>query len=421
MSVQGESGNAFLTDDIIVRELMEALISSCVAVKRVHRDLENRFAKVGDVISVERPFMTKTSEGKHLNIQPMTDQKVPFKITRQRNFGLKFSQRDRTLTIDNFRTKYLNTGITQLGNDIEQAVLQCAVKKTYFGFGSPGVALNSDIVSDIDGRMTEVAIPEDGMRTGIINVRDGKNIDKEMKGKFNPEMVKGAIQRGYLGPISEMQLYRSAMMPVHTVGQWGGTPLINGSGQKGNLLNIDGCTVSKTGFLNEGDRFVIPGVYEVHPQTKQNTGELQRFVVMERVDTTASGTAQIKFAPSINEGSLTTINAEGVTVSLSAYQNVTNAPADNAQILIEGVAGASYRQNIFYHRNAYTLCMVEKELPETAPVKARVSDPETGLSLSMTAAYDIMEDEQIYRVDCVFGVDALQQELAFRQYSSLVA
>lgn len=421
MSVQGESGNVFLTDDIIVNEMMEALISTCVAVKRVHRDLENRFAKVGDTISVERPFMTKTSEGKHLNIQPMTDQKVPFKITRQRNFGLRFSQRDRTLSIDRFRTKYLNTGISQLGNDIEQSVLQCAVKKTYYGYGTPGSALNSDLVTDIDGRMTEVGIPEDGMRTGIINVRDGKSIDKEMKGKYNPEMVKGAIQRGYMGPISEIQLYRSAMMPVHTVGQYGGTPLVNGSNQRGNILNIDGCTVSKTGFLNEGDRFTIPGVYEVHPQTKQSTGELQRFVVMQRVDTTASGTAQINFAPAINDGNLTTTNAEGATVSLSAYQNVSNAPADNAQIVIEGTAGASYRQNIFYHRNAYTLCMVEKELPESAPVKSRVSDPETGLSLTMTAQYDIMEDEQIYRVDAIWGVDALQQELAFRQYSSLVA
>lgn len=420
MSIQGENGNIFLTDDIILREIMEELISSCVAVKRVDRKLEKSFNKVGDEISIEKPYMTQTSEGRSLQIQPMTNQKVSFKIDRQRNFGLKFNQRDRTLSIDRFKERYLSSGVRQLGNDIEQSVLQCAVKKTFYGYGSAGTALSSDIVTDIDGRMTEVAIPEDGMRSGIINVRDGKSIDKEMKGLYNPAMVKGAVERGYMGPISEMQLYRSAMMPVHTVGQHGGTPLINGDSQTGNTITIDGCTVSKTGFLNEGDRFTIAGVYEVHPQTKQSTGELQRFVVKSRVDTTASGTAQITISPSINDGSLSTLNAAGETVSLAAYQNVTAAPADNAAITVEGTAGATYRQNIFYHKNAFTLCMVNKELPESAVVKARVSDPETGLSLCMTAGYDVMEDEQVYRVDAIWGVDALQPELAFRQYSSLV-
>lgn len=420
MSFNGENGNVFLTDDIILREIMEELISTCVAVKRVDRRLEKSFNKVGDTISVEKPFMTQTNEGRSLQIQPMTDQKVSFTIDRQRNFGLQFNQRDRTLNMKVFKERYLNSGIRQLGNDIEQSILQCAVKKSYYGYGTPGTALTSDLVTDIDGRMTEVAIPEDGMRSGIINTRDGKNVDKEMKTVYNPAMVKGAIERGYMGPISEMQLYRSAMMPVHTVGLHGGTPLINGSAQTGATLTIDGCTSSKTGFLNIGDRFTVAGVYEVHPQTKQSTGELQKFVVKARVDTTASGTAQITVSPSINDGSLNTTNAAGEQVSLAAYQNVTNAPADNAAITVEGTAGATYRQNIFFHKNAFTLCMVNKELPESAVVKARVSDPETGLSLCMTAGYDVIEDEQIYRVDAIWGVDALQDNLAFRNYSSLV-
>lgn len=420
MGAYGENGNVFLTDDIILHEIMEELISSCVAVKRVNRQLEKSFTKVGDTISVEKPFMTQTAEGRSLAVQPMTDTKVPFTINRQRNFGLKFNQRDRSLNIRSFKERYLNSGIRQLGNDIEQSILQCAIKKAYFGFGAPGTALESNTVIDIDGRMTEVAIPEDGNRSGIINTRDGKSIDKEMKGLYNEAMVKGAIERGYVGPISEMQLYRTAMMPVHTVGNHGGTPLIKGAGQTGSSLAIDGCTNSTSKFLKEGDTFTIAGVYEVHPQTKQSTGELQRFVVKADVDSSGTGTATISISPSINDGTLTTTNAAGETVSLGAYKNVSGAPADNAAITVIGEAGKAYRQNVFFHKNALTLCMAQKELPESAVVKARVTDPDSGLSLCMTAGYDVVEDEQTYRVDAIWGVDALQPELLFRNYSSLV-
>lgn len=418
MGVYGEDGNVFLTDDIILRELMEELISSCVAIKRVDRRLETAFAKVGDTISLEKPFMTSTTEGRTLSIQPMTDLKVPFTINRQRNFGLRFNQRDRTLSIDKFKERYLNVGIRQLGNDVEQSVLQCAIQKSYFGGGTPGTALSPDIVMDIDGYMTDVAIPEDGLRSGIINTKDGVAIDKAVKGLYNPDMVKGAVQKGYLGPISELQLYRSAMVPKHTVGNHGGTPLVKGAGQKGASLDIDGGTAGVTGFLVVGDTFTIDGVYEIHPQTKIKTGPLQRFVVGANANTAAvTGAVTLSISPSINDGTLTTTNAAGETVSLAAYKNVSNAPADNAPIRVIGLANTTYQQNVFFHKNAITLAVVPKELPETAPVKARVSDPESGLSLSMTADYNINEDEQTYRVDLVWGVDSLQPELMYRNYS----
>lgn len=418
MGVHGEDGNVFLTDDIILREMMEVLKSSAVGVKRVNRDLEKRFGKVGDTISLEKPFMTQTAEGRTLVKQPMTDTKIGFKIDRQRNWGLQFNQRDRTLSIQNFRERYLNTGIMMLGNEIERSVLECAVKKSYLTGGTPGTALNSDAVIDIDGDMTNIAIPDDGMRSGIINIKDGKAIDKEMKGLYNESMVKGAVQKGYMGPIAGMELYRSAMIPVHTVGNHGGTPLVKGGDQTGSTLVIDGCTASTTDFLKEGDQFTIAGVYEIHPQTKQSTGNLQTFVVKADVDSDGSGEATLTISPSINDGTLTTTNAANETVSLAAYKNVSAAPADNAAITVIGDAGSTYRQNVFFHKQAMTLCMVQKELPETAPVKARVHDPETGLSLSMTAQYDINEDEQTYRIDAVWGVDMLQPELAYRGWSA---
>lgn len=49
-------------------------------------------------------------------------------------------------------------------------------------------------------------------------------------------------------------------------GPAGGTPLVNGAGQTGNVLNIDGCTNSITGWMKAGDyvHWVVSGKYRLH-------------------------------------------------------------------------------------------------------------------------------------------------------------
>jgi hypothetical protein len=64
--------------------------------------------------------------------------------------------------------------------------------------------------------------------------------------------------------------------------------------------------------------------------------------------------------------------------------------------------------------------MVDLELPQTAVVKSRVRDPDSGLSLSMTGAYDITNQSEITRIDAVWGVDVIYPELGHRLWSDNV-
>ena len=56
---EGTKGNVLLTDAIIVKEALRLLKNNLVAAPLVHRDLEKRFAKVGDTISLEKPYLCK--------------------------------------------------------------------------------------------------------------------------------------------------------------------------------------------------------------------------------------------------------------------------------------------------------------------------------------------------------------------------
>ena len=416
MSVQGES-NRLLTDDIIVKEALRLLKNNLVTAPLVHRDLEKRFAKVGDVISLQKPFRTKTSSGRVLQKQPMIDRTIPFEINRQQHFGLEVTMRDRTLSIEQFSERYLKSGIIQLANVIDRSIL-LEMKKAFFSSNTPGNAIGTKQFHLAKAYMGNVAVPDDGNCRSILNMLDAAEISDEISNKNNEAMVKAALQKGYMGPLAGFDMFQSANIPTHTVGAYGGTPLVNGTTNTGDTLVTDGWDTSVTGLLKMGDVFQIAGVYEINPQSYQSTGRLQNFVVTDDVDSDGTGNATIPISPAINDGTLTTTDAEGATLSLAGYQNVTVAPADNAAITVLGDPDTTYRQNFLFHRDAAALAMVDLELPQSATVKSRVRDPDSGLSLSMTGAYDINEQTEITRVDAVWGTHLIYPELAHRMWSA---
>ena len=89
-------------------------------------------------------------------------------------------------------------------------------------------------------------------------------------------------------------------------GSAGGTPLVAGAAQTGASLNVDGCTLSTTGWLLEGDYIQL------------GTGASARlYMVTADVDTDGAGAATIPIWPEI-----------------------TTAPADNASVIVSDTVAA---------------------------------------------------------------------------------
>ena len=117
MSLQG-AGNVLLTDDVIAKEALRLLKNELVTAPLVYRSVEKVFGKVGDTISLKKPFRTKTASGRTLVKQPMVDVTIPFKINNHEHFGLEITQRDRTLSLQNFSERFY------LGEDIDPNELE---------------------------------------------------------------------------------------------------------------------------------------------------------------------------------------------------------------------------------------------------------------------------------------------------------
>ena len=411
MAVQN---NNLLTDDIIAKEGLRLLKNNLVMAKNVYRKYESEFGKVGDTIRLKLPYRVKSASGRTLVKQPLVDQTIPLKIDYQEHVGLEYTVKDKTLDIQNFSERYLKSGMTQIANKIDQSIL-LTLKNIFHSSGTPGTRPGKFIdFANAGAKMTTYAVPQDGMRKAILNPFTCANLSDEVTKLFNDKMVKGAYMKGYKGMVSDFETYDSQNIPTHTVGKHGGTPLIAGTIVNGSTVTTDGWDTSVTGLLLQGDVITFAGVYGVNPQNYTTTGLLQEFVVQADVDSDAGGLATISISPEMNDGTATTVNSNGDTLSLKAYQNVTALPADNAPITVLGTADTTYEQNYLFHRDAIALAMIDLELPQTAVVKSRASDPDSGLSLTLTGAYDINEQTEIHRIDAVWGTKAIYPELGMR-------
>lgn len=415
--------NKILTDDVIAKKALLLLKNNLVFAKLVYRAYEKTFGKVGDSINLKLPYRTKTASGRTLVKQPMVDQTIPFKIDRQENFGLEYTMNDLTLDIEKFAERYLNSGMIQMANVIDRSIAM-TLKKAFHTAGTPGTRPGKYIeFANAAAKMTTYGVPQDGSRRAVLDPFTCAAVSDEVTRIFEKAMVKAAYQKGYKGDIAELVTYESNNIPKHTVGDYDGTPLVEGTTPitNGNSVTFDGgLAVANLNYLAVGDVFTMDGVFGVNPQSYETTGLLHEFVVSAVVESSAAGAGTITFTPALNDGTATTQNDDGDTISLAAYQNVTQLPPDDAPITVIGDAGKTYEQNYLFHKEAIGLCMIDKDLPKSAVVKARVNDPISGLSLSMTQGYDIIEDAEITRIDVIWGVHMINDELALRMYGAAV-
>lgn len=415
MPAKSGNQNVFLTDDIIAKEALRLLKNSLVGLQLVNRSKEKYFGKIGDTISVKKPFRVKSASGRVLVKQPMVDQTTALKIDRQEHVGLEFTVNDRSLALHDFSERYLKSAVVQLAHKVDLSIYQELNRSTFFTNGTPGNGVTFNEIIDARAFSTLTGHPDDGKTTVVLNTLDAAAHRKKLTTINNDSLVKSAIERAYLGNVAGYDLFETAQVPTHTVGVATGTPVVSGAGQTGSTLNTSGWTASTTGILKAGDVFTIAGVFSINPQTYQSTGQLQQFVVTADANSGAStGPAALSISPAINDGTLTTTDAEGNTVSLAAYQNVTAAPAASAPITVLGSTGSTRRNNFMIHKDAVTVAVIDLVLPQSAPVAKRASDDESGLSIALTAQYDITNYREVYRLDVLWGVKNIYPELTRR-------
>lgn len=397
--------NTILTLGDITREVLMLLIGELSFARNVNRQYDSRFgitgAKIGATANVRKPPKYTVGSGAAITTQDHTEQIVPVVLDTQKNIGVEFSSADLTLSLDDFSKRFLQPAARRLATEIDADGMLKMYKQTYNQVGTAGSAFSSldlfyDAMVVLQNNLTGV----DDLKM-VLPTRAWTKASSLMMNLFAPKSGDEII-KGFVANAIGFEWYMDSNVIVHQVGTHGAsTKSVNGAGQSGSTLNIQGLPVSQAAALRQGDVFTIAGCYAVHPLTGATLPELQQFVVTADVTSNGSGQAAVPIAPAI--------------VLSGAYKNVSAGPAASATITIAGASASQYTVALAFGADAYVLATAKLTSDNgNADNIVSVVDEETGIALTFERWRDGRAGTTINRVDVLYGWAALRPETACR-------
>lgn len=407
--------NNIITPTAIAKEALMQLENNLVMGESVHREYKKEFVKKGASVNIRRPVKFYTADGATRVNQDVEERNTSITIDQRKHVSWGFSTQDLTLSIEQYSERYIKPAMITLAQTMDQGGYSL-YKKVWNAVGTPGTTPASFAqVSPVAQRMDEMAVPNDGRRYLGLNPAAHYAIAGDQTGLDSDRKVRTAYEDAQIGRIAKLNAFSAQNVQSHSVGAHGGTPLVNGASQNTTYaasgdaneqsLVTDGWSLSAA-VLKAGDVFTIADVYAVNPVPGEGTtGKtampyLQQFVVKSDASSDGSGDATLTISPAI--------------ITSGPYQTVSAAPADNAVITVMGTASTAYPQNIGFHKNAFALVTCPLEMPDGAAFKARESH--NGLSIRVIKDYDIDSDEDIIRLDILYGWKDIYPDLAARLY-----
>lgn len=393
------------------------LENNLVMANLVHRAYEDEFTslsngnKVGSTITIRKPNKYTFRSGQTAVAQDTTEGFTSIVIDQSGGVDLQFTQTQLTLDIADFGDRYLKPAMVTIANQIDMS-LYGLYKFVPSWVGTPGQKIDSaaDFFKGPE-RLDELAVPTSD-RYATLSPADHWGIAGSFASlAINSQTAETALRKAALGVIGGVDIYQAQNVKTHVAGTQDDTPLgqVDGAGQDVTYTtNVSGIgevrifnqqkLLTKTWAaetLKAGDVVEIDGVFDINPVSRQTLPFLKQFVIMADV---VCGAVQIQISPAI--------------IASGAYQTVSAAPADNANITTINTASLSTRQNMVFHKNAFALCMVPMEIPVGANGAARQSY--NGLSINVTPYYDGINNVSNWRFDVLWGVKAIYPELATR-------
>lgn len=417
------ASNTILTPTMITRECLRVLTQKPNFCMNVNRQYDDRFAqegaKIGTTLNIRMPPKYTTRTGAAASFQDYYDRSTPLVVASQIGIDLSFTTAETTMELDDFSKRIIEPAMAQLGSTIDNICLGVAYKRTANYTGTTSTQITYKQFQQNGANITKELGPS-SQRSAWLNPDSVVEFNDAVKGLFQDSTrISEQYIEGMMGRTGGFDVYENTLIPSHTRGTLAGTPLTTGAAlgtatttqnlwASQTALSIDGATSGTT--VLAGDILTLSGVYEAHPESKQNTGRLRRFVVQADVTLTTAATAYT-----------VTVKPAVIWGSGNAYQNVTLSgvsDTDGLTVTPFGVAGATYGQNMFAHKDAFVFATVDLEDVSTmgAWSAREVMD---GMSARLVRQYQAGSDTIVTRFDILYGFAELYPELASRNFHAL--
>ena len=391
--------NTLSVIDMVTREAQRIAHEKLTFIGTVDRQYDDSFArtgaKIGQTLRIREPNQfTRRKGSRIMDVQDVTETTQNVTVATQDGVDVRFNSSELALDIDELSKRYIEPAVSVLVSGIEGDMLTSVTKDIYNVVGTAGTPASTaatafDNIGLARAKLNQGLAPKDNNRFIQADSVTMSGLVKGMAGLFHDaEQIKEQYREGLIGRSGMADFFENERTYSHTVGSDVTTVTVNDSA----IASGDKAITASGGNFKAGDVFTFADVFAVHPETKIAYAHLQQFTA------TADGTTALAFEPAL--------------ISTGAKQNIDALPADSAAIVFVGTANAVLRQNLMYHKEAFTF--VTADLPimdDSIRCVRRVQD---GLSLRCWQASDIRNDEMLLRLDILYGFKTIRPAWASR-------
>lgn len=409
------SNNTLITNDMIADRAIAVAHEKATFLGTVYRDYDEEFgksgSKVGDSIRIRKPNQYTRRQGSRvMAVQNQSEANTTLTVATQDGVDMAFNSAERALSMDKFTERYIEPAIASLVSGIESDVLQALTKLTYNTVGTAGTVpgTSGDLAAFFNARarLNQMLAPKDKSRRVQVDSVTMATVANGAKALFHDgDQIEEAFREGFYSRSAGMDWYENERILTLTNGSdVTGTTDATGivaDASGGGYSTVSADTASPVTYA-VGQVFTIADVYAAHPETKKSLGYLQQF-------TNTAGTG--------SGGDMTvspTIFLSGAKQNVCKSDSTALAASDfNSKTLTAiGSASTAYKYGLAYHRDAFAF--VTADLPLKGDAARCVRKQFDGLSLRVWEGSDIRNDEDLLRIDILYGYAALRPDWACR-------
>lgn len=374
--------NTFITMQNVARTVLPLLKENLVMPATVNRNYSEDFVGKGDTIIVEKPAVFVANEfGGTINLQNITEPSVAVKMDKLADVSFKISQKDLTLSMPEFATKYLASAAQAIAEKINQDGFKLYKRVPKFT-GTAGTT-PSTITAFTQARkiLNDNKVPLMDRYAAWDTAAEAKFLELDAILNAEKSGSTEAIRAGAIGDIVGFKNYMSQAIPTHTAGTYTAladvkaTVNIANNGQLTDrtpysVMSFASTAGASTGTLKAGDLLTVAG---------------NKYVVLEDVAAAVAGATSAKVYPALTAN----ITSENVTFA--------------------DVTAGGHVANLAYHKDAFIF--VTRPLEVAAGKQSYVTSFE-GITLRVTMDYDITTKETVMSIDTLYDYVCAYPELA---------
>ena len=406
--------NTNLTIDWIGNEALRLAHEKAQFIGTINRQFDSSFKPgYGSTIRIRIPTQYTQSTGRVIDVQDGVEQSTNIVVATQNHVAMRYNSQEFAQDLVNFQKLHLEPAMAQLVSYIDGQVLQSMTQQTYNIVGAANTPLSSLTYTGLArARLNQYLAPKDNRNIVIDSVTMSEIIPNQAA-YFAPQKDvseryrEGFIQRTAMADFYENERVWSMAnpaMPDNANSTWISSYTITDG-------DVD-LTVSSLTFTPVvGQTFTIGhastnGVYAVHPETKSVYTHLQTFVVVSGTVSTAGTQSTLNFQPPIR------LTGARKNVGRSNGDDLIVSSLSSMLVTFSGGADSTYAQPLMYHRDAFTFATCPLPLMDDS-IRCVVKTYD-GISLRGWEASDIRNDEELTRIDILWGNSAIRPQWACR-------